>query len=33
VQQIHFVSSTVWHTPEEHSPPGLLTAKTTVLRI
>ncbi len=24
---------TVWHVPDEHSPPGLLTAKTTVLRI
>ena len=33
VPQIHFVSSTVWHAPEEHSPPGLLTAKTAVLRI
>ncbi len=31
--QVHFVSSTVWRAPDEHSPPGLLTAKTTVLRI
>jgi hypothetical protein len=30
---VHFVISTVWLTPDEHSPPGLLTAKTTVLRI
>jgi hypothetical protein len=28
-----FVASTVWRMPDEHSPPGLLTAKTTVLRI
>ena len=30
---LHSVVSTAWHAPEEHSPPGLLTAKTTVLRI
>jgi hypothetical protein len=30
---VHFVASAVWLTPDEHSPPGLLTAKTTVLRI
>ena len=30
---VHFVISTLWLTPDEHSPPGLLTAKTTVLRI
>jgi hypothetical protein len=30
---VHFVASTVWLMPDEHSPPGLLTAKTTVLRI
>jgi hypothetical protein len=29
----HLVSSTGWSMPDEHSPPGLLTAKTTVLRI
>jgi hypothetical protein len=28
-----FVASTIWHAPEEHSPPGLLIAQTTVLRI
>ena len=27
------VASIVWRLPDEHSPPGLLTAKTTVLRI
>ena len=27
------VASTTWRAPDEHSPPGLLTAKTTVLRI
>jgi hypothetical protein len=30
---VHFVASAVWLMPDEHSPPGLLTAKTTVLRI
>jgi hypothetical protein len=30
---VHFVVSSVSHVPDEHSPPGLLTAKTTVLRI
>ena len=30
---VHFVASTVWFMPDEHSPPGLLTATTTVLRI
>jgi hypothetical protein len=30
---VHFAASTVWRVPGEHSPPGLLTAKTTVLRI
>jgi hypothetical protein len=30
---VRFVASTVWLVPNEHSPPGLLTAKTTVLRI
>ncbi len=30
---VHFVASTVWLVPVEHSPPGLLTLKTTVLRI
>jgi hypothetical protein len=28
-----FMTSSVWVMPEEHSPPGLLTTKTTVLRI
>ncbi|HTC76497.1 MAG TPA: hypothetical protein VK684_13035 [Edaphobacter sp.] len=31
--QVHPVASVVWHLPNDHSPPGLLTAKTTVLRI
>ena len=31
--QLHLVATTVWRMPDEHSPPGLLTAKTTVLRI
>jgi len=30
---VHFVSSNVWRAPDEHSPPGLLTTKTAVLRI
>jgi hypothetical protein len=30
---LHFVFSSVYRAPDEHSPPGLLTAKTTVLRI
>jgi hypothetical protein len=30
---VRFASPIVWHVPEEHYPPGLLTAKTTVLRI
>jgi hypothetical protein len=30
---LHFVFSNVYHAPDEHSPPGLLAAKTTVLRI
>src|ERR1700733_10391150 len=30
---VHFSASAVWLMPAEHSPPGLLTAKTTVLRI
>ena len=30
---VHFVASAVWHVPAEYLPPGLLTAKTTVLRI
>ena len=30
---VHSVASTVWRMPDEHSPPGLLTTKTTVLRI
>jgi hypothetical protein len=30
---VHLVASTVWLMPVEHSPPGLLTARTTVLRI
>jgi hypothetical protein len=30
---VHFLASAVWLMPDEHSPPGLLTAKTTVLRI
>jgi hypothetical protein len=29
----HSVASTTWRAPDEHSPPGLLAAKTTVLRI
>ena len=29
----NFIVSTVRYAPDEHSPPGLLTAKTTVLRI
>src|ERR1700738_1034886 len=28
---LHFAASTVWRMPDEHSPPGLLTTKTTVL--
>ena len=32
--QVHSVTSVVWHLPNDHSPPpGLLTTKTTVLRI
>src|ERR1700728_27868 len=30
---VHSIASAVWLMPDEHSPPGLLTAKTTVLRI
>jgi hypothetical protein len=30
---VHFVASAVWLMPDEHSPPGLVTTKTTVLRI
>jgi hypothetical protein len=30
---VHFVASAVWLMPDEHLPPGLLSAKTTVLRI
>ena len=30
---VHFVSTSVWRAPDEHSPPGLIAAKTTVLRI
>jgi hypothetical protein len=30
---LHLVTSTVWRVPDEHSPPGLLAARTTVLRI
>jgi len=30
---VHSIVSTVWLMPDEHSPPGLLTTKTTVLRI
>jgi hypothetical protein len=30
---VHFVASAAWHVPAEYPPPGLLTAKTTVLRI
>jgi hypothetical protein len=30
---VRFVASTLWLMPDEHSPPGLLTAETTVLRI
>jgi hypothetical protein len=30
---LHVVASTVWLMPDEHSPPGLLTAQITVLRI
>lgn len=30
---VHLVASTVWRMPNEYSPPGLLTATTTVLRI
>ena len=30
---VHFAGSTVWLMPVEHSPPGLLTTKITVLRI
>jgi hypothetical protein len=30
---VHFVVSAVRHAPVEYSPPGLLTARTTVLRI
>jgi hypothetical protein len=30
---IHFIASAIWLMPDEHSPPGLLTAKTAVLRI
>ena len=29
----HSVAATSWRAPDEHSPPGLLTVKTTVLRI
>jgi hypothetical protein len=31
--QAHSAASVVWYLPNDHSPPGLLTAKTTVLRI
>jgi hypothetical protein len=30
---VHFVASRVWLMPDEHSPPGLLSVKNTVLRI
>ena len=30
---VHFMASTVWRAPDEHSPPGLLVARTTVLII
>ena len=30
---VHAISSTVWRATDEHSPPGLLSTKTTVLRI
>ena len=30
---VHFVASVIWLIPDEHSPPGLVTARTTVLRI
>jgi hypothetical protein len=30
---VHVIASAVWLMPDEHAPPGLLTAKTTVLRI
>ena len=30
---LYLAASTVWSVPDEHSPPGLLTAQTTVLRI
>jgi hypothetical protein len=30
---VRFLASTLWLMPDEHSPPGLLTAETTVLRI
>jgi hypothetical protein len=30
---LHLVASTAWRVPDEHSPPGLQTAQTTVLRI
>jgi hypothetical protein len=30
---LHLVASTIWIVPDEHSPPGLLVAQTTVLRI
>jgi len=30
---VHSLTAAVWRVPEEHSPPGLLAAKTTVLRI
>jgi hypothetical protein len=33
IASVQFVASTVWLMPDEHSPPGLLAAKTTVLRI
>ena len=29
----HLASTTVWRMPSEHSPPGLLTARTTILQI
>jgi hypothetical protein len=30
---VRFAAPIAWHVPEEHDPPGLLTAQTTVLRI
>jgi len=33
IASVHVADTTVWRMPSEHSPPGLLTVTTTVLRI